>query len=87
MVHHGLPFSKHHGILPWFICFKKPWYAIMFSMVCHGMISIEKNRAHFRIDVDGPRTLATRWVPDSIFESDKTRFESYRPGVVVAVSA
>ena len=32
MVYYGLPVSKHHGILPWFPCFKTPRYFTMVSL-------------------------------------------------------
>ena len=35
-IYHGLPVSKPHGIpchLPWFTCFKTPWYTMTFTMV------------------------------------------------------
>ena len=34
----GLPVSKHHGILPWFTCFKTPWYFTMVSMYQNTMV-------------------------------------------------
>ena len=58
IVYHGLPVSKHHDILPWFLCFKTPWIT-MVSIVYHGilpwftMVSLFQNTMVFSMEYDG----------------------------------